>query len=219
MIYNITKRQNEVFSLIKSFIRETGQPPTLGELERSLEITRRGVVKHLQALERKGFISRTSSARGISLNETQTGQMFIDINILGYANAGSPMLIVQEEYLGYLRIKRSLLPVTKDLFALMIRGDSMNKRGIDGRKLEDGKYVIVVKNVEIKEGDVVLAIIDNCAIIKTYKRDKDIIVLYPESTNSIYKPIYLDTSEESEENIYGKVIAVLDNPNFIHNEY
>lgn len=214
MTHSITSRQNEILSLIKSFIKETGQSPTLSELERALGITRRGVVKHLQALEKKGLISRSASTRGITLRETQTGQMFIDVSILGYANAGAPMVIAQEQQLGYLRINRSLLPVTKDMFALMIRGDSMNNREVDGGKLEDGKYAVVARNVEVNNGDVVLAIIDHCATIKTYKRDRNIIVLYPESTNSRHRPFYLDAGEESGADIYGKVVAVLDNPNF-----
>ncbi len=217
MIYSITDRQNEILALIKSFIRETGQSPTLSELERALGITRRGVVKHLQALEKKGLISRSPSTRGITLRETQTGQMFIDIDILGYANAGSPMVVAEEQQLGYLRVKRSILPVSKDLFALMIRGDSMNTREVDGRRLEDGKYAVIARNTDIKNGDVVLAIIDNCATIKTYKRDRNIIVLYPESSNPRHRPFYLDAQKDLDSDIYGKVITVLDNPNFTTN--
>ncbi len=214
MTHTITTRQNEILSLIKSFIIETGQAPTLTEMERALGITRRAVVKHLQALEKKGLINRSSSSRGIALRETQSGQMFIDVNILGYANAGAPMVIAQEQQLGYLRINRSLLPVTKDVFALMIKGDSMNMREVDGGTLEDGKYAVIAKNVDIKNGDVVLAIIDNCATIKTIKKDRNIVVLYPESTNTRHKPFYLDASSLGDTDIYGKVVAVLDNPNF-----
>ena len=214
MTYAVTSRQNEILSLIKTFISETGQAPTLSEMERALGITRRAVVKHLQALEKKGLINRSSSTRGITLRETQTGQMFIDVNILGYANAGAPMVIAQEQQLGYLRIKRNILPVTKNLFALMIRGDSMNNREVEGGKLEDGNFALIAKKAEIRNGDVVLAIIDNCATIKTYRRDRNIIVLYPESTNSRHQPFYLDASEESENDIYGKVIAVLSNPTY-----
>jgi SOS regulatory protein LexA len=214
MTYAVTSRQNEILSLIKTFISETGQAPTLSEMERALGITRRAVVKHLQALEKKGLINRSPSTRGITLRETQTGQMFIDVNILGYANAGAPMVIAQEQQLGYLRIKRNILPVTKDLFALMIRGDSMNKREVEGGKLEDGNFALIARKAEVRNGDVVLAIIDNCATIKTYKRDRNIIVLYPESTNLRHQPFYLDASEESENDIYGKVIAVLSNPTY-----
>lgn len=218
MTYNITQRQNEVLSVIKSFQRETGQSPSLTELERILGITRRGVVKHLQALERKGLISRTSSSRGITLREDTAGQMFMDVNILGYANAGSPMVIAEEQELGYLRVKKSLLPVSRNIFALMIKGDSMNNRQVDGRTLEDGKYAVVARDQDIKNGDVVLAIIDNCATIKTYKRDRSIIVLYPESTNLRHNPFYLDAETDGEELIYGKVISVLDNPTFDSND-
>lgn len=217
MLSTLTQRQYEILEIVKSFIQETGHSPSLSELERTLGITRRGVVKHLQALERKGLISRTSSSRSIILSGTQGGQMFMDVNILGYANAGAPMVIAQEQQLGYLRVKRSLLPVTKDVFALMIKGDSMNRREVDGGKLADGKYAVVAKNVDVHDGDVVLAIIDDCATIKTYKRDRNVIVLYPESTNTRHRPFYLDAQDNLSSSIYGKVIAVLDNPNFSNN--
>jgi len=214
MTYTITGRQSEILNVIKTFITETGHSPSLSELERTLGITRRGVVKHLQALERKGLINRTPQSRSITLSGNREGQMFMDVSILGYANAGSPMVIAEEQQLGYLRVRRSLLPVSRDVFALQIKGDSMNKREIQGRKLADGKFAVIAKNQEVHNGDAVLAIIDNCATIKTYKQDKDIIVLYPESTNNQHKPFYLDARTDGNSLIYGKVIAVLDNPNF-----
>jgi len=211
MFKKLTKRQNKVLEVIKHYLAETGFPPSLGELQEELGIgTKRGVVNHLKALEKKGVIARTSEARGIRLTENLASDNILNINILGYANAGSPLVYAQEQMVGTLRVQKTLLPVTQDIFALEIKGDSMNKRLIQGTLVKNGNFAIVAKNHPIQNGDVVLAIIDECATIKTYKKDKGILVLYPESTNTSHRPIYL--SRNDGEVIYGKVIAVLDNP-------
>lgn len=212
MTKKLTSTQQKILDIIKSSIENKGTPPSLGELQEELGIsTKRGVVNHLKALEKKGMIVRTSEARGIKLTENIFGQFIMNVNILGYANAGAPLVYAQEETLGVLRVDKSLLPVSKDMFALEVKGDSMNKRIVNGTQLTNGNFAIVAKNHPVKNGDVVLAIIDECATIKTFRKDRNMIVLYPESTNLVHKPIYLSPSEE-EELIYGKVVAVLDNP-------
>lgn len=211
MTKQITTRQQDVLEIIKRTIENTGEPPTLGELQILLGIsTKRGVVNHLRALEKKGLITRTSQARGIRLSENIFAESVVNLNILGFANAGSPLVYANEQQLGVLRVDKSLLPVTKDVFALEIKGDSMNRRTIKGTNLSNGNFAIVAKGYPVEDGDVVLAIIDDCATIKTLKRDKNMIVLYPESTNPVHRPIYLELGEQ--EYIYGKVIGVLDNP-------
>ncbi|KXK27306.1 MAG: LexA repressor [candidate division WS6 bacterium OLB20] len=172
-------------------------------------ITKRAVVKHLEALEKKGRILRSSKPRGIKLIEVQNENL-MTMNILGYANAGAPLVYAEEQKIGVLRIDKSLLPVTKNVFALVVKGDSMNRRKLNGTALTNGNYAIVANDQPVSNGDVVLAIIDGCATIKSYRRDGGIIVLYPESTNSAHRPIYL--SSDSDGTIYGKVISVLANP-------
>lgn len=211
MTKKLTQKQQLVLDIIRSYIERTGEPPTLSELQDDLDITtKRGVVSHLNALERKGMLVRTSEARGITLSEDIYGERVMEVNILGYANAGSPLVYAQEETLGVLRIDRSLLPVSEGVFAVEIKGDSMNNRLINGTKLDNGNFAIVAKNVPVQDNDVVLAIIDECATIKTLKKDGKMLVLYPQSTNLVHRPIYLRPNEN--EVIYGKVIAVLKNP-------
>jgi repressor LexA len=206
----LTTKQKQFFDFLRTYIEENQFAPTLSELQQYFGITKRGIVKHLEALERKGFIGRNSESRGIQLLTTTASMSFRNLNILGYANAGSPMVIAQEQQIGTLRVKKTLLPVFKDLFALIIKGDSMNRRLLNGSPLSNGNYAIVARDQEVRDGDVVLAIIDNCATIKTIKKDRQMIVLYPESTNPVHKPIYL--SRDDGEVIYGKVISVLENP-------
>ncbi len=212
----LTERQEKVLSHIRNFFLDNGYAPSLTELQEMLSIsTKRGVVSHLEALEKKGYIIRTSEPRGIQIvNDSEDDAVYeylVGIPILGYANAGTPMVLADEQNLGILQVDRTLLGNKKDLFGLVVKGDSMNMRSIDGKNLEEGHYLVVQKNVEYEDGDVVVAIVDGCATVKNIKREQDIVILYPESSNLIHKPIYLDSNSNSM--INGKVIKVLDNPN------
>jgi len=211
MAYHLTFTQDSILKFIKNYSLANGYAPTLSELQFFMGgITKRAVVKHLEALEKKGEIFRSSKARGIKLVETNN-EFTMTMDILGYANAGAPLVYAEEQKIGVLRIDKTLLPVTKNVFALVIKGDSMNKRKLNGIPLANGNYAIVANNQNISNGDIVLAIVDNCATIKTYRRDGNIIVLYPESTNQIHKPIYFSGNNDPDI-IYGKVISALSNP-------
>lgn len=212
----LTDRQEEVLKMIRNFFLDNGYAPSLTELQTMLNInTKRGVVSHLEALEKKGYIIRTSEPRGIQvITESEDEEIYeylVGIPILGYANAGTPMVLAEEQNMGILQVDKSLVGNKKDLFGLIIKGDSMNMRRIDDKSLEEGHYLVVQKSSEYEDGDVVVAIVDGCATVKNIKREKDLVILYPESNNPIHKPIYLDSNSNSM--INGKVIRVLDNPN------
>ncbi len=212
----LTEKQDRVLRVIRDFYLENGKSPSLTELQGMLSITtKRGVVSHLEALEKKGFIIRTSEPRGIQIIEESDSDMIyeylVGIPILGYANAGTPLVIAEEQNLGVLQLDRSLIGKKEGLFSLIVKGDSMNLRDIDGKNIEEGHYLIVQKDSEIEDGDVVLAIVDGSATVKNIKREEDMVILYPQSSNPIHKPIYLDINSNSI--INGKVIKVLDNPN------
>lgn len=212
----LTDRQEEVLKVIRDFFLDYSYAPSLTELQSILKInTKRGVVSHLEALEKKGYIIRTSEPRGIQVvndsDEEEVYEYLVGIPILGYANAGTPMVLAQEQNMGILQVDKTLLKNKKDLFGLIIKGDSMNMRSIDGKSLEEGHYLVVQKNAQYEDGDVVVAIVDGCATVKNIKREKNLVILYPKSSNPIHKPIYLDSSSNSM--INGKVVKVLDNPN------
>ena len=212
----LTEKQENVLRIVRNFFLDNGYAPSLTELQTLLNIsTKRGVVGHLEALERKGYIIRTSEARGIQIvadeDEEEVYEYLVGIPILGYANAGTPMVIAQEQSLGTLQADRSLVGSSKNLFGLIIKGDSMNMRDLDGKKLEEGHYLVVQRDSNFENGDVVVAIVDGCATVKNIRKEKDVVILYPQSTNPIHKPIYLDVNSDSM--INGKVIKVLENPN------
>jgi len=207
----LTERQIKVLTVIRDHFLENGYAPSLSELQKLLNInTKRGVVNHLKSLERKGFILRTSDARGIQLVDEEEYEYMIGVPILGYANAGKPLAMADEDKIGVIHIEKKLLPYKNDLFALIVSGDSMNQKSIMGKAIDNGKYIIISKNAPIEDDDAVVAILDNSATVKCIKRDGDTIILYPKSDNPIHTPIYIDRYSNSL--INGKVVRVLENP-------
>ena len=206
----LTPKQKRVLETLGSYFAEFDIAPTLTELQDLLEIkTKRGVVKHLEALEKKGYIYRNGKSRGIFLDSGFSSEMY-DIPILGYANAGRPLVVAEEEIMGVIKVDKKILPKKSDLFALMVKGDSMNLRTVNKIPILNQSYVVIEKSGTFTDGDVVLAVVDNAATIKTFKKSDDKIILYPESSNPIHTPIYLRNSTEAF--INGKVIAVLESP-------
>jgi len=210
----LTKKQEEVLRIIKECYLENGYAPSLNELREQLGIsTKRGVVVHLSALEKKGFIFRTGQPRGIHMVEDDDQIVYdylVGVPILGYANAGLPMVSAEEENIGVLKIDRNILGRKKNLFSLIIKGDSMDLAQVDGEKLDNGRYIVVQKDAEFEDGDIVVAIIDNCATVKRFKKAKNMVILYPDSSNPQNQPIYIDANSDTL--INGKVIKVLENP-------
>lgn len=209
---HLTNKQDRVLRVIRDFYLENGKAPSLTELQGMLSIsTKRGVVSHLEALEKKGFIIRTSEPRGIHIVEDSDTEMvyeyLVGIPILGYANAGTPLILADEQNLGILQLDKSLIGKKKDLFALIVKGDSMNMREVDGKNIEEGSYLIVQKDAEYEDGDAVVAVIDGSATVKNIKKNDEMVILYPQSSNPIHKPIYLDVNGNSI--INGKVVKVL----------
>lgn len=210
----LTKKQENVLKIIRKCYLENGYAPSLGELQGFLNIsTKRGVVNHLIALEKKGYILRTGEPRGIHIvdeDEKIVYDYLVAVPILGYANAGTPLVSAEEENLGILKVDPKLIGKKSNLFSLIVKGDSMNVAEIDGKKIVEDSYLVVHKDAEIANGDVVVAILDNSATVKRFKKSKNMITLYPESNNPVNQPIFLD--KDTDVMFNGKVIKVLENP-------
>lgn len=208
---NLTARQQEVLSIIKGKLSLDGIAPSLNEIMNKLGVSStRGVVKHLEALERKGFITRTSEDRGISLKE-DTSNNFFHIPVLGYANAGKPLVIAEEDDIGTIVVQKDMLKKKQNLFAVIIKGDSMNQKAVEGVLLEDGNYVVVDPNdKEIRNNEVYLVVIDGCATIKCLERTPNSLILYPRSDNPIHSVFY--AYPDSDITINGRVLSCLKKP-------
>ncbi|UCH64610.1 MAG: transcriptional repressor LexA [Ignavibacterium sp.] len=207
----LTERQNKILFFIKEFVRENGFPPTLREIGRSFEISSTfGVKRHLDALEKKGYIRIESNAsRGIAIINQEdelnidatadNNQFFTKIPIVGRVAAGSPILAM-ENIEGSVIIDPSFIKKAEDAFALRVRGDSMINAGIF-----EGDVVIVSPNQKGKNGDVIVAMLDDEVTVKRLEMRNNLIRLLPE--NEDFQPIQI--TEKSRFSIIGKVKGVV----------
>ena len=169
---------------------------------------------HLEQLERNGLIvfHRESGVVRKITHPTGARDNLITIPILGSANCGPASFFGEANIQGYLRISRKVLKPRVGLFALRAVGHSMNRADIKGRSIEDGDYLIIDKDAEIKDRDYVLSIVDGLCNIKLLARDtkNQQIILMSESTSDL-PPIVIHP-EETDYFINGKVIEVIKKP-------
>lgn len=182
------------------------------------------VKHHLMQLQTKGLI-KIDRMKGVIKKTKQEWERslsgntkLLTIPILGAVNAGPAQIFAETNIEGFLRVSSSLLaPVrTREprFFALKVSGPSMNKAKIDGKRIEDGDYVIVdVTDKHVRNGDIVLSIIDGMANIKRFFLDKanNQVVLVSDSTKE-FPPIYIH--EDDDFMINGKVVQVIKKPKF-----
>lgn len=206
----ISSKQKQILEYIRKYISQNSKSPTLQEISETCEMESRAAVHyHIQKLIDGGYISRGKNTREISLKETMS---FCSIPIYGTANAGLPLSPAQEDYdLGNLQLDSRIVQNKGNLFAVKISGDSMNRQHVQKEMLKDGNYAIVDTKAHYRDGDVVLAVIDNAATIKVLKNTNSYVTLMPNSTNPAHHPIYILDNE----NFYinGKVILALESPN------
>lgn len=179
-------------------LRSKSTTPTLAEIAKHFGYKNRSTVQqHLQAIEKKGFIKRNSKiSRGIEL--TLEDNYFIPRPILGEVAAGNPLTIYPDS------IDTIDLPtiahVPNDSFLLKVKGDSLKDAYIF-----TGDIVIVNPNLEARNGQFVVAVLDNEAVVKKLFRKPNVIELHSE--NPEYKPIVVDKSHPNFQ-LVGVVIGV-----------
>ncbi len=179
---------------------------------------------HLQQLEKRGFLSidrgkgvmdRSEPSPGWAKGILESTASIFSIPILGTANCGPAIIFAEENFQGFLRVSTKLVGRSQPdgLYAIKADGSSMNRAEINGKRIEDGDYVIINANDKnVYSKDVVLAIIDGKATIKRFINDKqnDQFVLMADSSFD-YEPIYLHPSDDFA--ISGKVVAIIKKPN------
>jgi len=193
----ITARQKMVLDFITDHLERHGYPPTLREIGAHLEVSGTlGVMKHLDALERKGYIRKTAgSSRGIMITGPGT---VVSVHIVGTVRAGALQPAI-EEIEGYFSIDRSRLPA-EDAFFLRVKGDSM----INAAILE-GDLALVRPQSTAQNRDIVVAMIEGEATLKRFYRGRGHIRLQPENPNM--EPIIVRPGE-GELTIIGKVVGI-----------
>lgn len=213
----LSPRQTETLDVIKRYIREHGLPPTIREIMAKLDVAYpRGVQRHLEALEKKGYITRDPRAsRGIRLVETAGATSRTDhgpgwqealseladsvfrVPVLGRIPAGGPML-AEENVEDWVTLPTSLADAKKDVFILKAQGDSMIGAGIF-----DGDLLVVQPTQDPKHGDIVAALIGDDATVKRFIQKDNLAYLKAENPN--YDNIYPDRDWS----VQGKVTAVV----------
>lgn len=207
----LTDRQEDILTFIQQFTAENGYPPTLREIGKNFQISSTfGVKRHLEALVKKGHINIESNAsRGISMTKRSqedfpekyldSESVFLKIPVIGRVAAGLPINAV-ENLEGSLVVDPAFLKRAEDAFALRIRGDSMINVGIN-----DGDLVIVSPNEQARNGDIVVAMLNDEATVKRFELiDKKIKLI---AENSAYTPI--DIKSEDDFKLIGKVKGVV----------
>jgi repressor LexA len=198
----ITKRQHEILDFIRDKIENRGFPPSIREIGEAFKIASpNGVMCHLKALEKKGFIERNkgvkdqkSAARAITIPGLRVGTATFPL--LGMVSAGTGMEVVSQDD----RIDLSDMFGGKNHYALRVRGQSMIEDHID-----DGDIVILKKQDTAENGERVVAVVDGAATLKKFFRRRDRIVLEP--SNSTMSPIVVEPNQNVQ--IVGVLVGVL----------
>ena len=195
----LTARQEQILNLIKEAIDNTGFPPTRAEIAKELGFkSANAAEEHLQALARKGAIEIVSGAsRGIRLlTEEEHG-----LPLIGRVAAGEPLL-AQQHIEGHYQVDPSMFKPNAD-FLLRVSGMSMKDIGI-----LDGDLLAVHKTQDVRNGQVVVARIDDEVTVKRLKKQGNVVELLPE--NSEFTPIVVDLRQQSF-TIEGLAVGVIRN--------
>lgn len=191
----LTTKQAEILKLIESVTAATGRPPTYREIAKQLGGLAVGTVQdHLRALTKKGYLQRDRSvARGLSLSHYTPSR---DVPLLGQVPAGRPIEAIPDA-LGSVAVTG--LQNKGELFALVVKGDSMIEKGIF-----EGDIVVVRQQATADHGDIVVALLDGDTTVKTLEKKSGRTRLLP--ANERYSPIEIPAGLESV--IQGKVVAL-----------
>jgi repressor LexA len=201
-------RQQEILDFIQSYVQQNAYPPSVRDICEAVGLSSTSTVHgHLNALEEKGFIRRDgANARAISLldesgdnitleDSTEVFRNVVSLPLVGRVAAGAP-IYAEQNVEETLPLPRQIVGDTAS-FMLTVRGESMIEAGI-----YDGDYVVVKEQQTANNGDIVVALIEDEATVKTFYREADRIRLQPE--NQTMQPIYARDVA-----ILGKVIALL----------
>lgn len=198
----LTNRQNEILEYIKKYIVSNGYPPTVREIAKAMGVSSPATIHaHLENLEEKGVIKKESTKnRAIELlveNEyIDNNEEVSKVPLLGKITAGSPIEAIENPD-EYFTLPSYLIPNNKEVFTLLVDGESMINAGI-----YDGDIVIVERTKEARNGNIVVAMTEDSEVtLKTFYKEKNHIRLQPE--NDYMEPIIL-----SNVSILGRAIGL-----------
>ena len=196
----LTAKQEEILNFMKSEILNKGYPPSVREICAAVNLkSTSSVHSHLSSLEEKGYIHRDpTKPRAIEIVDDTfnlTRREIANIPIIGTVAAGQPLLAA-ENIEGYFPIPTEYLS-NKSVFMLKVKGSSMINAGIF-----EGDTIIVEQQNIANNGDIIVALIDDSATVKTFYKENGHIRLQPE--NDSMEPIIVNDCQ-----ILGKVMGLL----------
>lgn len=194
----ISNKQREILEYIKAEILNKGYPPAVREICEAVKLkSTSSVHAHLETLEKNGYIRRDpTKPRAIEIvdeNFNLTRREMVNVPIVGKVAAGEPILAV-ENIENYFPIPAEFMP-NEQTFILQVQGESMVNAGI-----LDGDYILVEQQTTANDGDMVVALVDDSATVKTFYKENGYYRLQPE--NDFMEPIIV-----SDVMIMGKVIG------------
>lgn len=195
----ISPKQQEILEYIKAQILERGFPPAVRDICEAVHLkSTSSVHSHLETLEKNGYIRRDpTKPRAIEILDDSfnfTRREMVNVPILGRVAAGEPIL-AEQNIENYFPIPMEYMP-NKQTFMLKVKGESMVNAGI-----LDGDYVLVEERKTARNGEMVVALVDDGATVKTFYKEEGIIRLQPQ--NDTMDPIIVRDVQ-----ILGKVIGV-----------
>ena len=201
-----TEKQEKTLGLIREYLEKHKKAPTITELQKKLRLRSiRSVTQRLESLERKGFIKRDKfQHRSIMLLDAVRPYFahgFIQVPVIASAGCDAMEVYAQDEFGEYILVDKNLVNAHKNIAAIKAMGDSMQDAGI-----RNGDYVIVEVTEAVENGDRVVAIVGNMAVIKQYTKTNGMVILNPENKQAEYHPIVV-AQEDSK--IFGKVLSII----------
>ena len=187
----LTAKQQAIYNFIRKHIESKGFPPAIRDICDAFGISSpNGVMCHLKALEKKGYIDRVTKkdnqkaqARGITIPGVSAGGL--SFPLLGVVAAGKAIEAMEQDD----RLEVRDLFAGDDLFAVKVRGQSM----VEGH-IADGDYVVIRKKETCENGEKVVAMVDKAMTLKKYYRKKNEIHLHP--MNNTMQPIVVDPAKQ-----------------------
>ena len=195
----ISKKQEEILEYIKSELLRIGYPPAVREICEAVNLrSTSSVHAHLESLEKNGYIRRDpTKPRAIEIIDDSfnlTRREMVNVPMVGRVAAGEP-IFAEQNITNYFPIPMEFMP-NNETFMLTVKGESMVNVGI-----YDGDYVLVEKRQTASNGEMVVALVDDSATVKTFYKENGYYRLQPE--NDFMEPIIVPHCE-----ILGKVIGV-----------
>lgn len=195
----ISDKQREILEYIKNEILNKGYPPAVREICEAVHLkSTSSVHSHLETLEKNGYIRRDpTKPRAIEILDDDfnlTRREIVNVPMLGQVAAGEPILAT-ENIENYFPIPAEFMP-NKDTFMLRVKGESMINAGI-----LNGDSVLVKQQPDAENGDIVVALVDDSATVKTFYKENGHFRLQPE--NDTMDPIIVDDCT-----VLGKVFGV-----------